>query len=302
MSEVNNLPLKERLKLWWEGYELHKVAKKVEVEPEPVHDDGPPTVHGWSLSRQRSVVTLFGVGMTRCIPDNVKARLTTPMGINKTMSVVELGSGLCGFSHWVVDQYETYITAYEEDADLVEAASTQTRMAGLSRNVRVEQCNFENFEPKPKSANAAYASEALFHVKNKQDCFNRIHEMMKPEGQFMMSDYMLDGSKADHPALQEWFGLEREVPHLHDVREIRRMLTKAGFEVSIAEDTTDEYKANVLKAFSEYAARTGRGEKSGHLHDWVLKEGELWTARVKAMEAGALKVFRIYARVPAQIL
>ena len=79
-------------------------------------------------------------------------------------------------------------------------------------------------------------------------------------------------------------------------------MAKAGFEVSIAEDTTAEYKANVLKAFAEYAARTSSGEKSGHLHDWVLKEGELWTSRVQAMEAGALKVFRIYARVPAQIM
>ena len=75
----------------------------------------------------------------------------------------------------------------------------------------------------------------------------------------------------------------------------------AGFEVSIAENITTEYKANVLRAFSDYAKRTSNGEKSGHLHEWILKEGELWMRRIKVMEAGHLKVFRIYARKPVEI-
>ncbi|WP_025899344.1 methyltransferase domain-containing protein [Sneathiella glossodoripedis] len=298
------LPMKERLKLWWEGYELQEKRKPVENEAadQTANDDGPPTVQGWSVSRQRSVVTLFGDGMTRCIPDSAKKKLTNPLGINKTMSVVELGSGLGGFATWVVDQFETYVDAYEEEDELVEASTNLVKMAGLTRFIKVKSANFENFEPKLKSANVAYASEALFCVKNKLDCFRRIHGMMKPEGQFMMSDYMLEGKTMDDPDVQKWAVNEPRQPHLLDVQEIRKLLTKAGFEVSIAEDTTAEYKANVLKAFAEYAARTSSGEKSGHLHDWVLKEGELWTSRVQAMESGALKVFRIYARVPAEIL
>ncbi len=298
------LPMKERLKLWWEGYELQEKRNSVVTETEdlPVVDDGPPTVHGWSVSRQRSVVTLFGDGMTRCIPDNAKQKLTNPLGINKTMSVVELGSGLAGFATWVVDKFETYVDCYEENEDLVEASTGLIKMAGLTRFIKIKHADFEKFEPKVKSANVAYTSEALFCVENKLDCFRRIHGMMKPEGQFMMSDYMLEGKTMDDPDVQKWAAGEPKQPHLLDVQEIRKLLTKAGFEVSIAEDTTAEYKANVLKAFAEYAARTSSGEKSGHLHDWVLKEGELWTSRVQAMEAGALKVFRIYARVPAEIL
>ncbi len=296
--------LKERLKLWWEGYELQEKRKPVVTTAEdlPVQDDGPPTVQGWSVSRQRSVVTLFGDGMTRCIPDVTKKKLTNPLGINKTLSVVELGSGLGGFALWVVDQFESYVDGYEESEELVEAATNQAKMGGLTRFVKYRHADFENFEPKLKSANVAYSSEALFCVENKLDCFRRIKAMMKPEGQFMMSDYMLEGKTMSDPAIQKWVAAEPKQPHLLDVQEIRALLTKAGFEVSIAENTTAEYKSNVLKAFAEYATRTGTGEQSGHLHDWVLREGELWTARVQAMEADALKVFRIYARVPTEIL
>lgn len=297
------VPFKDRLRLWWDGYELQRAAKQLTpVDDEPEHDDGPPTVKGWSVSRQKSVVTLFGDGMTRCIPDSIKSRLTTPMGVNKTMSVAELGSGLGGFAHWVVDNYEAYVDAYEEEKELVDASTEMTKMAGMFRYIKYRHCDFEDFKPKLNSANVAYSSEALFCVKNKQDCFNKMQGMMKPEGQLMLSDYMLDGTSLDHPELVKWMEAEPIQPHPVDVQQIRSMLTTAGFEVSIAEDTTDEYKANVLKAFAEYAARSSRGEKSGHLHDWVIREGELWTARVKAMDSGALKVFRVYARVPREIM
>ncbi|OUR79928.1 hypothetical protein A9Q83_03010 [Alphaproteobacteria bacterium 46_93_T64] len=302
-STGEKLPLKERLKLWWDGYELHEKSETVVTVAEdlPIEDDGPPTVQGWSVSRQKSVITLFGDGMTRCIPDSAKKRLTNPMGLNKTMSIAELGSGLGGFSHWVVEQFDTYVDAYEESEELVEASTNLTKMAGLSKYIKYKHIDFEKFEAKSKSANVVYSSEALFCVKNKLDCFRRIFGMMKPEGQFMMSDYMLDGATIEDPAIVKWIEAEPNTPHVVDVQQIRTLLTKAGFEVSIAEDTTAEYKANVLKAFSKYATLTGSGEKSGHLHGWVLREGELWTSRVQAMETGALKVFRIYARVPAEI-
>jgi len=301
-GDAGKLPLKERLKLWWEGYEIRQSKPApAPVEEEPPEDEGPPTVMGWAVSRQKSVVTLFGDGMVRCIPDSVKKRMTNPMGINKTMSIAEIGAGLGGFAQWVVEEFEAYVDAYEEEEELVQAGGELIKMAGQSRFIRYYKADYEKFEPKDKSANVVYSAEALFCVKDKLALFERINGMLKPEGQFMMSDYMLDGLGEDDPNIQKWFEAEPNRPHLLDVQKTRAMMTKAGFEVSIAEDITEEYKTNVLHAFAEYARRTTRGEKSGHLHDWVLKEGELWTARVKAMESGALKVFRIYARVPAEI-
>jgi ubiquinone/menaquinone biosynthesis C-methylase UbiE len=298
------LPLKKRFKAWWEGYEIGAatpMAVQEDSEREPEVDDGPPTVKGWSVSRQRSVVTLFGEGMNRCIPDDMKTKLTQPMGIDKTMSVSELGSGLGGFSRWTAETYETYVTGYEEDEELLKASLEMTKMAGLSRNINFSQCDFENFKPKERSANVAYASEVLFTVKNKPSIFSAIRQMLKPSGQFMMSDFMLDGGDTNSPEYLEWVNEEPKTPHLLGVQETRKLMTQCGFEVSIAEDITDVYKANVLRSFADYAKRTSNGEKSGHLHDWILKEGELWTRRVKLMEAGHLKVFRIYARVPVEI-
>lgn len=301
------IPLKQRFRAWWEGYELAP-EKKGAAEPvlpqteEARREEGPPTVKGWSISRQQSVVTLFGEGMTRCIPDEAKARLTKPLGINKKLTVAELGSGLGGFARWVAKEYDAYVTGYEPDEVLMAAAAEMTKMAGRARRVNFVHCDFEKFAPRPRSADIVYASEALFQVRDKQGVFRAIHNMLRPSGQFMMSDYMLEGKVSDTAALQEWIEAEPIRPHLIDVQETRKLLALAGFDVSIAENITPVYKANVLRAFADYAKRTGNGEKSGHLHEWILKEGEMWLRRTRLMDAGVLRVFRIYARKPAEII
>lgn len=298
--------IKRRLKAWWDGYELEgetvaRTAAEASEREKIVINDGPPTVKGWSLSRQQSVVTLFGEGMTRCIPDDVKENLTQPLGINKKLSVAEIGSGLGGFARWVSSAYNAYVTGYDSDQILQDAAIEMTKMAGRANKVNFFHCDFEKFNPKERSADVVYASEALFPVENKAGCFAAIYKMLKPSGQFMMSDYMLEGIAQDAPELKDWRSAEPAGAHPIDVQETRNLLTSKGFEVSIAENVTVAYKANVLRAFADYAARTGNGEKSGHLHEWILKEGELWMRRIKLMEAGHLKVFRIYARKPVDI-
>ncbi|MEH6527705.1 MAG: class I SAM-dependent methyltransferase, partial [Sneathiella sp.] len=240
--------LKKRFKAWWNGYDLDDGKPQLvleEAERQQVADDGPPTVKGWSVSRQKSVVTLFGEGMTRCIPDEMKTKMTQPMGINKTMSVSELGGNMAGFSRWVAETYETYVTNYDEDQTLIDAANEMTKMAGLQRNITSVKCDFEDFKPKDRSANVVYSSESLFHVKDKRKCFKAIHRMLRPEGQFMMSDFMLDGMGGEAPELDKWKQNEPSTPHLLDVQETRKLMTDAGFDVSIAENITDEYRLNV---------------------------------------------------------
>jgi phosphoethanolamine N-methyltransferase len=296
--------LKSKFKAWWEGYDLD--AGEPESAPEKeqqqqTKDDGPPTVKGWSVSRQRSVVKLFGDGMTRCIPDTTKSKMIRPLGLDKTMSVSELGGNLGGFARWVAGRHKSYVTIYEEDEELNTASKKLTKEDDLHKKIQTIHCDLNDFQPKERSANVVYSAEALFHVKDKQKCFEAIHSMLLPEGQFMMSDFMLEGMGGDAPELDDWKAEEPLKPYLMDVQATRKLLADVGFEVSIAEDFTDEYRTNVQRAFSDYATRTANGEKSGHLHEWILKEGELWMRRVKMMEAGHLKVFQIYARVPKEI-
>lgn len=304
-AEVAMKPtLKSRLMAWWEGYDVDSAKAETapdEKQQQQTKDDGPPTVKGWSVSRQRSVITLFGPGMTRCIPDETKNKMISPLGLDKTMSVSELGGTLGGFARWVSGKHKSYVTIYEEDAELIAAAKEMTKADDLHKKIKSVHCDLNDFQPKERSANVVYSSEALFHVKDKQKCFETIHKMLLPDGQFMMSDFMLDGMGGDAPELDDWKTEEPLKPYLMDVQATRKLMTDVGFEVSIAEDATDEYRTNVQRAFANYAQRTADGEKSGHLHEWILKEGELWMRRIKMMEAGHLKVFRIYARVPKEI-
>jgi cyclopropane fatty-acyl-phospholipid synthase-like methyltransferase len=298
---AEKLPFKKRLKAWWDGYEFFDNNSKAVPFDLNEEEEEEPDLLSWGARRQLALATLFGPSMSRCIPESARVRITRPMGVNKKMSVTEIGSGLGGFSRWVAEDYEAYVTSYEPNEDLLDACNEMLKMAGMFRFVKTLHCDYEDFQPKDRSADAAFASEAFLTVEDKETLFRRIKNMMKPEGQFMMSDYMIDGVDSNNPDLQKWMQKEPIQPHILDVQKTREFLTRAGFEVSIAEDTTNDHKAAVLKAFADYADKTSRSDADEKLHAWVLKEGELWTNRVQAMEAGVLKVYRIYARVPLEI-
>lgn len=300
-GEAIKQSFKNRLKAWWNGYEFLNNSEP-SVDAGPVIDEEPPDLLSWSIRRRQAVTTLFGPHMDRCIPEAARVRMTRPMGLNKKMSIVEIGTGLGGFSQWIADEYEAYVTGYEANEKMFNISNEVIKMAGLGRFIKIEHADYEDFQPKERSADAVIASEALFCVENKEKMFHRIRAMMRPEGQFMMSDYMTDKIEPDNPDLVKWQASEPVRPHLLDVVKTREYLTKAGFEVSIAEDTTKEYKAAVLKAFSDYAVASAGADPDDILHAWVLKEGEMWTNRVRAMEKGVLKVFRLYARVPTEII
>lgn len=293
-------PFKKRLKAWWDGYEFFDNSKPT-IEIEPEEEEEPPNLLSWGERRRHALATLFGPDMDRCIPEAARIRMTRPMGVNKKMSIAEIGTGLGGFSRWIADEYEAYVTGYEANQEMVDASNEMIKMAGISRFIKINHCDYEDFQPKERSADAAFASEALYCVKNKEQMFRRIRAMMRPEGQFMMSDYMTDGIAPDDPDLLKWIEGEPVTPHVLDMAKTREYLTKAGFEVSIAEDTTNEHKLAVLKAFSDYADSNMDADPDNLLHAWVLKEGEMWTNRVQAMEKGVLKVYRIYARIPSEI-
>lgn len=291
---------KKRLKAWWRGYEFFDDSAPP-IEVGPLEEEEPPDLLNWGARRRLALATLFGPDMDRCMPEAARIRMTRPMGLNNKMSIAEIGSGLGGFSRWIVDEYEAYVTGYEANQEMAEASNEKVKMAGVARFIKISHCDYDDFQPKERSVDAAFAAEALYCVEDKELMFRRIRSMMRPEGQFMMSDYMTDGVAPDNPDLVKWIESEPIRPHILDVAKTREYLTKAGFEVSIAEDTTKEYKMSVLKAFSDYADSNAGADPDDVLHAWVLKEGELWTSRIQAMEKGVLKVYRLYARIPSEI-
>ncbi|MBV5333985.1 phosphoethanolamine methyltransferase, partial [bacterium] len=143
---------------------------------------------------------------------------------------------------------------------------------------------------------AIVSRESVFTIGNKEQLFNGLETQLKPRGQVLMTDYVLD-PKADLGKLERWAVKEPMEPHLWTERDAAEAFAQRNLDLRIAEDITDTHRGLILAALNGFTHQltTRAMDKETKLH--VLEESELWARRVSAFESG-LRAFRFYAIKP----
>jgi cyclopropane fatty-acyl-phospholipid synthase-like methyltransferase len=278
--------------LWW-GYSLEPEAGGEEKDDAAAGEDQPiePDML-WSPLRISAVQTLFGDGMIGPGGETALAALVRPCTLNSQKSAVELGAGLGGLCRWAHGDAGTYFKAFEADDVLAAAGMAISTRKGLTNKCPVDHAAIEKFEVRPKSQDAIIAKEAFYRVADKVGLFSRILEALKPSGIVSCSDYM-SGTPQD-PLVQAAFpGSQMLAPDAE-----RAAATKAGFDVRVFEDRTGEHIKATLDAFEAFAHQVKTAPPPDQLRDAVLKEGELWTARLNLLQTGKVSLYRMLAVNP----
>lgn len=280
--------------LWW-GYSLRpeqakdeaEEAEATEAESEPTYPD---TL--WSPLRLAAVQALFGEGMTTPGGEAALIALVRPCTLNNTKSALELGAALGGLSRWGNGDAGTYFKAFESNAELATAGMEISTRKGLANKAPIEHAEIEKFEIRAKSQDAIIAKEAFWRIADKEALFKRIFTALKSGGILSLSDYM--SPAGDDPLVQAAF------PGAHMLRAEaqRALLEKVGFDVRVFEDRTAEHVKSILDAFDAFAKRIKTDPPSDMLREAVLKEGELWAARVKLLQGGKITLYRMLAVKP----
>lgn len=117
---------------------------------------------------------------------------------------------------------------------------------------------------------------------------------MKPGGQFLFTDYCVDGGDLTNPALVGWMSSEPVEPVLWNVGRIIDTLKTQKLDVRVNEDMTALQKQLILTALSTFLGHLAAHSMDQGTKLAVLDEVELWARRMAAFDAG-LKVYRFYA-------
>lgn len=297
-------PFRDRFHAWWEGYELARgggKAAKPAAKP-AAREHIPPTIAAWPEPRRLLIQELFGEGMTT--PGGITAitHMIKPLGLNEKHTVVEIGTGLGGIARLVAKETGAYVFAFEADGDLVTAGTELSHKAGLAKKAQIRKMPAGDFEARPRSVDAIIAKEALIYVPDKKEVFAAMRKALKPGGQITLTDYLLVGDLGE-PAVRQWQEGEPVPPNLLTPAGIRAMLEEIDLEVRVLEDFTEEYCTAALASFADYAHRLRQAAQSPDGVDeersaWLLSEGALWSRRTAALQSGAVKLYRLYARLP----
>lgn len=303
------VPLKLRLKAWWEGYDTDEIkqrlaSKKSEpVAEEPVKESPKEitadAIDPWDEATVDIAQYIWGKGF--CGPGGPEyiVSLSKLLALSPEMSMLQIGAGLGGPSRVLVDRFGVWITGFEESEMLVEKGRKLSKMAGLEKKAQIEQYTPEGFEGFDRKYDRALSKEALFTIEDKDNMISKIEEKLKPGGLFLMTEYVI-GSDAvlGRDKYKEWVVGERRHPFPIMSNELVDLLKKNHLQVRVSEDISLQYVEMINQAWAgadEVAAKLAKREDGTMMIQTLMREAEFWTRRKKLLESGDLKLWRIVA-------
>lgn len=300
------VPFRLRLVAWWEGYDFDTWLRHM------LDGDGQSVVEGkagakrvsedavkpllWSASRIEVVEQIWGPGYTNpCTGDHVRNMVKT-LGLTPAMSVLELGSGLGGIARLMVEEFGAWVTGLEENKLLADAGNQRSVLNGMGKQAPVAPYDPETFELK-KRFDCVFSKEAFFTVERKQRMVETLVRWLKPRGQLLFTDYVLDPASTDTRIMEAWRRVEPIKPLPWTVDQYRRQLDELEMDMRIIEDITDEHRQLALGAWSNFTDVLRDRKASRETLMLMFYEAELWARRVNALDHG-LKVYRFFGFRP----
>ena len=317
LAEAARPSFRTRFRAWWEGYDVplserpaeeHQAAAAAPAKPVasgPVRADGKrpdPDAglldrHGkplWSATRIEVAEKLWGEGFigpggADYVPDLVK-----PLGLDKTMSVLDLSAGLGGITRLMASHFGAWVTGLELSPVLAKKGAEYSEKEGLLR-----QAPISHFDPNcmvlDRKFDAVFAKEIFFCL-DKEKILTEIRQFLKPGGQLLFTDYLV-ADTIDLTGLAGWAEAEHLAPCPWRPSETANCLKALGFDVRVALDMTDMQLKLIMERLGEFHTFLSDHEiDDAETKVAITAEIGLWARRADALRHG-LRLYRVHCIV-----
>lgn len=221
--------------------------------------------------------------------------LIKPFGLNPAMSLLDVAAGLGGTARLVVETFGTYVTGLERDPEFARRGMEMSVAQGMAKHAPISPMDPETLELRPGAFDCIFGRGATHSVLEKERFLRVLFQGLKPRGQLLLYEYIINPDAADRPELAAWIEAQPYRPSLWTLRQYTDCLSSLGFEVRIAEDTTAIFRSHTIKGWDALLRRIDlRKLPRQHLLP-VIDEAEQSMRTVAALECGALKTYRLYA-------
>ncbi len=309
-----------RLKAWWEGYDPDELKKHLEAN---ALDEGDVTLSTskstvkkksdasgaakggkeefdpWSDEAVDVAQYIWGKGF--CGPGGPEyvIALSKLLALSPEMSMIQIGAGIGGPARVLADRFGVWLTGYEESQTLVEKGQELSKVAGLDKKAALEHYDPDDCEGFMRKFDRAMAKEALFTIEDKAGIISKVADKLKPGGLFLITEYVIeDDAVITSDEYKTWAVGERRMPCPVTERALKDMLKKAGLQVRVSEDISDQYSKMISQAWTgadKVAARIAEQENGASMVQTLMKEAEFWNRRKKVLGNDTIKLIRIVA-------
>ena len=290
-----------RLAAWWEGVdaaaplEAPAVAEREESAPVERRE---VDLRKWSAERLEAAQLLYGRGWLSPGGEALYTELLKCLLLDANQSVVQHGAALGGLARMIARQSDAWVEAQEENPLLAAEATRQVKAAGMTKKVAVLDTAVQAGAVKPRSRHAVVSSEALYRVQDKKAELAALRAMLKPGGQFVLTDFVRKGAGAE--AIARWARCEASEPHFATADELKALLQAQGLDVRVFEDRSQDYCRAALNELQAFLRSMETSPVRQPLRGYLIWEIEVLTQKLQAIDSGAIGFQRIFALAPAQ--
>jgi cyclopropane fatty-acyl-phospholipid synthase-like methyltransferase len=307
---VSKLGFKQRLAAWWEGEELppeQREAAPAEAAPMPVAAAEPPPAEEpppaqsldrfgrplWNATRIEVAETMWGEGFLTPGGAGYAPLLVKPLALSKEMSLLDLTAGLGGLARAVVAETGCWVTGLEVSEPVAKLGMDRSQRAGQEKQAAIKAYNPSNLKL-GRRFDAVFAKESLFTVADKDALFDTIEEHLKPKGQILYTDYVIE-DEASRAGLKAWMQAEPQDVHLWSVAQHIEGFKQRNLDVRVTEDITPKYIAFIVDGVGRLRDRMSGHGLSTETKAAIMAEVQLWARRMDALQHKGLRVYRFLA-------
>lgn len=252
----------------------------------------PAAVQGWSADRPQILQIIWGEGEVAPGGEYLNKMMVAPLGLQADHSVLDLAAGLGNFARLLAHKFNLYVTGMEADPQLAAAGMALSTHQGKAKHASVAPYDLVSFTAE-KHYDVVIARELFFRVPDKKAFFTQLAKSLKPKGQVVFTDYVVEPTDRNQTPILEWLGFEAGAAPLA-MEELKEALKAAGLDVRVMDDQTPFIHQEIVHALAKFAQFLRSHQPDEATRVLVKGEIELW-ARREAAIANGLKLVRCHA-------
>lgn len=247
----------------------------------------------WTPARLEVLQHLFGDNMVGPASERLLKQIFEPLRPPEGGRVVELGAALGGVGAWLARRHGVSVKAFDDRIPLVDAAARRLDR----RLVDIDRRELDATDHPPGRAAAVIAKEGLTHIADKRALFRHALQLLRTDGQLLVTDFFLAGNDPECPEVSVWSALEERPVHLQTTVELATVLDEIGFEAPAITDLTDAYIDDIRKAFRRAGGALEQAAAAQpELRQALADEAAYWTDRVTLLKSGEVRLCRVATR------
>ncbi len=291
------IPFGVKLKAWWEGYEVKVRHRDQEAEAAAAGSVGQGRLSDlhWDEPRIALVQAVWGAGCGAPGDEAYLCELVKPFALTEHMSVVDVGAGLGEAVRVIAKNFHCRSKGFEPDPQLAAAATALSQAAHIAGRAKVLPFDDPEFPPEPNSVDCVLSKDFLYLVADKRSLLTSLVEALKQPGQLLFTDYVLASEEGPRSDVDAWAKVDPEPIHLWTVAHYEALFAELGLEHRISEDISDSVKTRAVKGWEQFISGQKRGGTGDHLAPLMVREIEIWTRRMAALQSGQLRAYRFFA-------